>query len=315
MQHVLSNHLWREIRSVAAKSKHRQAAIAYVTRDLIGFRRGDVLITDASPTAVSAGETDAKLLSKLERKGVLIHSCPGLHAKVLLLDEVAVIGSGNMSESSQSRLVEAALMSDSQTTVSGIASFIAQLANQSKTLDRSALTQLCRIKVVRRGGRLGNIAKKRAKISPLGDSTWLLGLVEDDFNYSRAQQQLFDEATDKLTHEHETSAKHAYPVWMGRGFFARQCKEGDRLIQIIRTTGKKRPTDVIKPVTVLVKEQNKHSTLFLVANPIGIKPRIRWSDFLKLLKRLGNKRAIGRKSKRLLDPDLADAISRNWHSA
>ena len=92
MQKVLSNLLWRKIKAEEAKAKVRQAAIAYVTRDLVGFEKGDGLVTDASKRAVRMGETSAKLLSTLFRKGVELYSCAGLHAKVLLLDGTAVIG-------------------------------------------------------------------------------------------------------------------------------------------------------------------------------------------------------------------------------
>lgn len=92
MQRVLSHRLWQTIKHVATKSKCRKAAVAFVTRDLIGFRKDDVLVVDASKATVRAGETDARLLTSLHRRGVKLHSCPGLHAKVLLLDGAAVIG-------------------------------------------------------------------------------------------------------------------------------------------------------------------------------------------------------------------------------
>jgi len=44
--------LWRKNQAEAAKAKVRQAAIAYVTRDLVGFEKGDGLVTDASKRAV-----------------------------------------------------------------------------------------------------------------------------------------------------------------------------------------------------------------------------------------------------------------------
>lgn len=67
---------------------------AYVTQDLVGFSKGDTLVVDASRHAISSGETAAKLLRTLKMKGVHIYHCAGLHAKVLLLDDVAVISSG-----------------------------------------------------------------------------------------------------------------------------------------------------------------------------------------------------------------------------
>src|SRR5690606_27256419 len=121
----------------------------------IGFRKGDTLVTDASPAAIRAGHTSAKLLATLHRRGVAVYSCPGLHAKALLLDEVAVVGSGNMSESSLGTLIEAAVMTDSPHVVSGVESLSHQLVRQSTQLDREALTALCKIKVTRSGPMIG----------------------------------------------------------------------------------------------------------------------------------------------------------------
>jgi hypothetical protein len=65
--------------------------------DLVGFREGDTLVVVASARAIQNGETDARLLRKLHKKGVQIYDCADLHAKILLLDDVAIISSGNMS--------------------------------------------------------------------------------------------------------------------------------------------------------------------------------------------------------------------------
>src|ERR1700723_260200 len=100
MQKILSKDLWPVIRELAEKAVQRKAAIAYVTQDLVGFRKSDVLIVDASDNAIACGETDARLLRKLVNKGVRLYNCADLHAKVLVVGESAIIGSGNMSNSS-----------------------------------------------------------------------------------------------------------------------------------------------------------------------------------------------------------------------
>ncbi len=62
MNQVLTDKIWREVAKRARLAPTRKAAIAYVTTDDIGFRAGDVLITDASERAIRSGQTDAKLL-------------------------------------------------------------------------------------------------------------------------------------------------------------------------------------------------------------------------------------------------------------
>src|SRR5262245_57157214 len=145
MQRVLSSDLWKSITVQARQARRKRAAIAYVTKDLIGLRKGDALIVDASVYAVRNGETSAIVLSKLHGRGVAVYDCPRLHAKLLLWDDVAVIGSGNMSNSSAGGLVEAGIITDHGPTVAGVASIIEQLLAQSNRLGIKSLAALRKI--------------------------------------------------------------------------------------------------------------------------------------------------------------------------
>jgi hypothetical protein len=80
------------------------------------------LITDASEKAIRSNQTDAKLLRELRGNGVTIHSHKGLHSKVLLLGRHAIVGSANMLGSG---LIEASVVTDDPSVVSGVASFSA----------------------------------------------------------------------------------------------------------------------------------------------------------------------------------------------
>jgi phosphatidylserine/phosphatidylglycerophosphate/cardiolipin synthase-like enzyme len=40
-------------------------------------------------------------LNRLLKRGIELYHCQGLHAKVMLFDNVAVVGSANISQSSQ----------------------------------------------------------------------------------------------------------------------------------------------------------------------------------------------------------------------
>jgi hypothetical protein len=319
MHKVLSHHLWKRISAVARKSKYRQAAIAYVTKDLIGFHSGDLLIVDASEPVIRAGGTSAKLLTKLAHQGVVLHSCPGLHAKVLLFDEVAIVGSCNMSASSHTTLVEAAIMTDSPPMVSGVASLIEQLKRQSKRLDQAALQTLSKIKVVRRGFGPGtNGAKrKRPKISELGTQTWLVGVVEFDRELTASEQTLTDKAQAKLAKKHKTDEDSITWIrWTGKSRFPTECQPGDQVIQIWRESSKNKPPSVVlRPSPLLLKEQVNGSTFVFVKEPQGKKSEIKWGTFQKLMKKLGYRRRFGPGSEVILDSDLAEAILRSWNTA
>ena len=313
MHRVLSTHLWQEIATVAAEAKQRQAAIAYVTLDLIGFRGGDVLVVDASPFAIGSGETNAKLLAALLKKGVALYSCPCLHAKVLLMDGVAVVGSGNMSKSSRSKLVEAALMTDSSTVVSGVASLIGQLVTQSSKLGKEAIDKLCKIEVVRHGGGGGGPKEKRPKIAPLGNRSWLIG-VSEEAKLTDEENELVAQATKTIAAESKRDADDVDWIrWGGSGPFALTCQTGDQLIQIWRQSAKdKHPSVVLKVVPVLLRKRTTRATFVFLGERKGKNAEISWGAFKALMKKLGCTHTFGPNSQRILNPELAEAITRSW---
>src|SRR5690349_14371375 len=110
MLRVHASGLWKVIAKLSAKVKSgRLAAVAYFTSEgNVEFNKDDVLIVDASDNTIAAGGTSAKLLKSLLQRGVRLYSVPGLHAKVYLFDQTAVIGSANLSKHSTT-LIEAAV--------------------------------------------------------------------------------------------------------------------------------------------------------------------------------------------------------------
>ena len=317
MQRVLSKDLWTEVRKQARSSKTRKAAIAYVTRDLVGFRKGDTLVVDASTLAIKNGETSAPLLRKLHMKGVQLYDCADLHAKVMLLDDMAIIGSGNMSSSSDNRMVEAALISDHGSVVAGVASLIEQLVKQSSQLDEKQIVKLCQIKVIRRGGWNGTRSKRRkTRIAKLGNRTWIVGVHELKYDPRPEEQRLIDRATRSLQERLDIADDDlSWIRWGVRGRFARECRAGDMLIQVWRSSGAKRPSAVFKAVPVLLKQPTKQWTRFYASEPSGRAPEITWGRFQRLLKEAGHSRQVKAGSVQLVEPDVADTISRKWNSA
>lgn len=319
MQNILSSKLWRVIRTHAALAKRREVAIAYVTKDLIGFRSGDVLICDASSAAVRSGETDAKLLVKLGRRGVELFSCAGLHAKVLLLDDVVVVGSGNMSASSLSVLVEAAIITDTTSIVSGVASLIEQLKRQSAPLDDETLNALAKIKVIRRGFRSGGLSVARTKkprVSELGTRTWLVGVHEMKRDLTGSEEAMTNDTSRALAHKFQSKPDEITWIrWGSRGGFARKGLAGDQLLQIWSASARKGPQYVLKPAPVLLVRRHGRSTFVFIRNPRGRLSRLGWGRFKSLMKRLGYGRRFGSTSEVVLDSELAEAVSRSWANA
>jgi hypothetical protein len=314
MQRVLSADLWTEVRKRARAARSRKAAIAYVTRDLLDFRKGDTLVVDASVLAIRNGETDAQLLRKLHNKGVQLYDCVDLHVKILLLDDVAIIGSGNMSSSSEHRMVEAALISNQDRVVAGVASLIEQLIKQSSELTAKRIAQLCKIEVIRRGGWKG--AKRATRIPKLGNRTWIVGVHELKEDPKPEEQKLIDRAMLPL--QERVGADNDDLTWIKwgvRGRFPRECRGGDLLIQIWRSSNAKRPSAVLKAAPVLLKQRTRNWTRFYVAEPTGRAPEITWGQFKRLLQDVGYPRQVKAGSVQAVDADIADAITRKWYSA
>lgn len=129
MLKVLSNDLWAVIAIKSKKVVTRRAAIAYVGNfPPITFKNGDVLVVDASDESIKTGRTSAKTLSAFHKAGVELWSRAKLHAKVMLLDDWAVIGSANASQQSKTTYTEAAIITDRPDVASQVEQFIDGLA-------------------------------------------------------------------------------------------------------------------------------------------------------------------------------------------
>ena len=152
MEHLATIDLWPEIRRLAATAKRKMAAVAYVTRDAeVSFRSGDVLVVDASDQAIKSGATSATILRTAHKRGARVFNCPGLHAKLLLFDDVAVVGSANLSATSATNgKVEAALITDHRSIVRSVRSIIHQLACQATEVEERFLQRIGKIKVARK---------------------------------------------------------------------------------------------------------------------------------------------------------------------
>jgi hypothetical protein len=317
MQKVLSPDLWKTVKIQARKAQQRKVAIAYVTSDLIGFRKGDVIVLDASTQAIASGQTDAHLLRKLQQDQVRIYNCTDLHAKVMLLGDVAVIGSGNLSNSSANNLVEVAVMTDNVSTVSAVASFIHQLVNKSKELLPAEIDQLCNIKVIsgQKRGRSGSRPGRKTAISPLGHRTWLIGVRPDEREPTLEKQKSIDKAIELLRSrsrnpDYEPS-RIEYP---SKSRFGAKGRQGDSIIQIWRPSHEKRPSKVNCIVPVLMRRKHKHSIIFYLP-PEDVGKSLTWGKFQRLLTSLGYSCKVGPHIQRKIESDTADAIRRRWHSA
>jgi hypothetical protein len=112
--------LWETLRHLARNCKQRRyIAVAYLgegASDFLPLRRGDLLVCALTIANSKNGSVCPAEIAKLKKKGISVFWYPSLHAKVFLFGRKVIVGSSNLSISSQHGLDEAALL----TTESGI---------------------------------------------------------------------------------------------------------------------------------------------------------------------------------------------------
>ena len=291
MNCLLASDIWPTIKKLTRKARRVQAAIAYFTDvSNLTLRKGDLLIVDASESTIKSGGTDAHLLRRLGREGVRICGQPDLHAKVLVIDQKAVIGSANASVSS-SGLYEAAILTTDPAVVSQARSFIHQLAKKSKHLIGADLDALCKIKVVRAAG-CGGARKKTGRITAQGDRIWIVNAEDSD---PKEFQEEAD-AVKKVENELKANYPSADPYWIrieGNKKVRKQAKEGDRFVVVSTKKGKKPPYAVSPPATVLRKQPRKLWTRFYYDPELEAPRRnLKWKTFKELYNKLGRNRKV-----------------------
>jgi hypothetical protein len=286
MTRFLTSGIWKDIKGIRRGRPWIRAAIAYVTApELLPLRRGDVLIVNASDSAIRCGETSAKALGALFRRGVKLFSEPMLHAKVLLIGDTAVVGSANMSTHSSSRLIEAAVTSTAPSIVGPLRSYLHQLADERRKIDARFIARIGSIPVSPRrpfgGPRRG--AKPRLTSA---HKTWLVVLrpTEDDPDHVRQISRATEEAEGMLE---GGNSELDYFFFTGNGSILRQARQGDSVIMINRrNTHDMRGAQVISAVTILTVRNIGRRTYFFVEVPASVTQRS-WSRFNTAARKAG----------------------------
>jgi len=312
LNRLVSGDLWKEISRLAKSSQRRQAALAYVsTDDQIRFQEGDLLIVDASDASIAGGNTSARVLSRALRNGVELYSLANLHAKVLLLDSTAVIGSANLSQSSKNSLVEAAVVTDQPSLVASARGLITQLKLHATPVDSRFIDRIRDIPVVRRRpsakGRTPSV-----KVKP--NSTWLVGVrsLDEDAFPSESQQA---SAGLELAEQHKVRSSSAvnWLRYAGNSSFRRKAREGDLVIQIWAESGRKIPTAVYRPESILYRQDEQTCTRFYIEE-MATRERhtLSWREFKNLAKRVGVPGAVTPGMARQLQPYQVDDLLQSW---
>ena len=322
MERFLSGTLWFEIKKLVKAAKQARAAVAYV-HDVthLPLKRNATLVCDASPASVAAGQTSVKILRVLAKKGVHLYSAPGLHAKLVIADQIAVIGSGNASGSSISqRLIEAGVVTSAPSVLASAHAFIEQLIQSSDTtiLDTAELGKLARIKVKRRPFGIGLSPKRgtRTKNSVQEPSTWIVGLTDLDEDEFQSEERDVEKAERII----KSQFRRADPSWMritGNSRFRRSAPAGSQVIVTTVESGRKRalPYEVTAPTPILYRQDDKDgkwTRFYYDPDRSSHLKSIDWATFLSIAKKSGVRRQIKRFSTIQIAPAIMEEMTRIW---
>jgi hypothetical protein len=312
MRQLLLHDLWPTIARLSLVGTRVQAAIAYVSSaDNLHLRSGDLLIADASENAIKTAQTSARVLQHFLERGVALYHCVGLHAKLLVIDGKLIVGSGNSSASSASRLLEAAILTTDATLVSQAQSFLYQLAERSTPLDAKALARLAEIKVKRRF--FPGIRGKRTRIVATGNKTWLV-MVRDLPDSAFEAETRRVAAAERLIAKRSPKAEPSIlKFWGQRGARIRKHVEsGDMICVGWSKTRGATPVRIEPPASILDKREGEGCTLIFYDPHLSLPlVPIKWREFQRLLK-MADVPPIKPTSVRSITAEQAAELRRIW---
>lgn len=311
MNRLLTSDLWPVAAKLARKAQTRFAAIAYVTAETVKFGEGDVLVVDATRGAITSGQTKAQVLLDAYDNGALIYNCRDLHAKLLVMDDMAIIGSGNLSENSP-HLHECAVLTDQSAVVGQARAYIQQLRERSKSLERSELVALTKLPFVRRGGWGRGMAKTRM-MTKLGTRRWLVGVTPiDEERMSAADQATHARALSKLAAKLERDRDELDWIRLrGNSKMRKDSKVGDLMIVARGNNPKANHLTVYPPSPILARANGENST-FLYYRCTSRKPDIGKLKLMEFLKTSGSNVVPSPRMVRELTPEVFQALERQW---
>lgn len=315
MLKVMSDGLWPAITSKAKSAALRKAAIAYFTDyELFPVRDGDLIVVDASDAAIAGGRTCAKALARCVEVGVSVFSLAELHAKVLVMDDVAVIGSANASRNSERHYFEAALWSDRPDVVGQVDALITQLSRMAKSVTPDFIERILGI-VVERNSPRGH--GKRRVVGTDKQRHWLVGLHQQstypgDFEEVEEQCRRLQDRIDL------TAGVVDWFWWPGNARFATTAKVGDVVVQCIRPRRVMKQTRGVRVyrhariVEVEHRQDANAKVFYVVESPGSDKTALTWKAFAKRAGQAGVVRRISIASTVEMTEKQSSALFELW---
>lgn len=312
MNEILSSTLWPRLKKLAKTAHKKFAAVAYVTDDdAVKFGKGDVLITDASDEAIKTGQTSAAVLNAAWKRKASIFSIPKLHAKLYIFDRYVIVGSANLSKSSQKR-IEVALLTDHPTTVSASRLLIDKLKQGRTPIDEAFISHILALPVTK------SFPVTTSSVQDLGDDAppraWLVGLkpAQEKQDEQAVVEEGLEEA-EKYVSQEDSSV--SWIRFRGKSRFRREAKEGDVVVCIWTGGGKGKPNAVYHHAPILLRKDDPahNATWFYVEEyPDAEETTLTWKQFQRLYSKIGIPGKLSQWSHRELADQHSDSLHALW---
>lgn len=148
MGFLASGKIWPVIAKLARGGRRRWCAVSYVTdARIINLQAKDRLVVDASDKSITGGATSAHELQRLLRLGVSIYSVPHLHSKLYLFEGELIVGSCNLSSSSQNALIEMAFHSTDPLEIRTAEDVFEKLVARGQVIDEKFVERILKLPV------------------------------------------------------------------------------------------------------------------------------------------------------------------------
>jgi hypothetical protein len=319
---LVDEQVWPELKRLAARKRRGRATVAvpYVTEPLLDLRAGDTLAVDLSPPILRAGQTNPKVLRHYLRAGVRLYSSPGLHAKIFVLGDTAVVGSSNMSKASERVLREAVIVVKDRAAVRAAAEAARRLLDRE--LGKGDLDDAARLyRPPQRGPARPTRPSTKYPAGPpptVSDRLWVLGLYLTDWPATAEKRAA---AANRGIRRR---AGAAADVEIGSALFdldvAPKLRLDDVVIEASAPAKTKPLEEAFHPARVIELLEvpgRGRSSGWLIAywrRPTGTTPRP-WADVQKAAAKAGARlSADSTFTRRISDPTLHAALCRLWRA-
>lgn len=298
--------VWSRLTALARQQRSSFVAVPYFgsgASKLLPLRAGSQLVVKFDREAVQCGQVNPTEVVHLIKRGVEVHACANLHAKVFVFGNTAIVGSANVSASSANLLIEACVEVKAPRFATTCKKFIESLMGDKVGLEfAKKMVPLYRPPKIE--GFRRRKGQRSRRVVPRHSDVWLVSLVSMDWKDIDYEQEEagWSRAEKSLTNPRKSEIETF--VWWGPGFLEK-VKRGERVL--MNTKMDKRKILVSPPGRVLdirryrVKSQKK--AIVYVEVPKD-KRRRDMASFIKSLGPIAKALGNPRRTKRLHNPEL-----------